>query len=626
MILQEVTDDMKILIRGFFDGMRPVTKLLTSDWADSHRYLTSESAAEPGQWRTTRTPYLREIMDALSPTGLTKEVVVVKGVQLGFTESALNIVGCYVDISPTPIMYVMPTVEMGRAISEGRIDPMIEHSPALASKIRPSRERDSGNTKLVKKFPGGILVISGANSAASLRSRPVRVLILDEVDAYPLNVDEEGSPISLAEKRTSTFGSRKKIYKLSTPTVEGVSVIQKEYDTTDKRLYYVPCPHCGHMQVMRFENLKWEKDHPETAKYECEECNALIEERFKSVMLAGGEWRSTVPEKRNDERIGFHLNSLYSPLGWKSWSEIADEWIKAQGDQELLRVFVNTILGETWKEKGEAPEWQGIFDRRENYKRNKPSKDVAFITAGVDVQKDRLEVQIIGWCTGKRSYSLDYRVLYGDTSDKKVWDELADIVTETWEREDHFIMPLRMMCVDTGYNTTSVYEFCRRFDQTRVIPIKGQDSQQIIISSPKVIDVFLNGKRKGKIRLFHVGVSLLKSELYGWLRLRIDPETGEIPKGYCHFPEYGPEFFKGITAEQLVFRITKGYKKYNWEKIYDRNEPLDTFLYARAAASILGIDRYSDARMEQLTHTPAGVKNVPVTQKPRPKRDSSFWS
>jgi len=610
------------LIKGFLDGLRPVRKVTVSEWADTNRYLTTESAAEPGLWRTARTPYLKEIMDALSPTSLTKEVVTVKGVQLGFTESALNIVGCYIDLSPTPIMYVMPTVEMSRAISEGRIDPMVEHSDVLKLKVRPARERDSGNTKLVKRFPGGILVLSGANSAASLRSRPVRVLILDEIDAYPLNIDNEGSPVSLAEKRTSTFGSRKKIFKLSTPTIEGASIIQREFDSTDQRKYFVPCPHCNEKQELKFENLIWDKGKPETVKYSCSFCGAMIEERSKNNMLIGGEWRSMVPEKRCDEKIGFHLNSLYSPLGWKSWADIAEEWEKAQGDTNLLRVFINTILGETWKEMGDAPEWQFLFDRREKYALNKPKKEVVFITCGVDAQKDRLEVEIVGWCRKKISYSLDYRVLLGDTSSKQVWDKLSEIVAESWIREDGVQLPMKLMAVDTGYNTTEVYEFCRRFDSSIVIPVKGQDKQPVIISAPKYVDVNTKTGKKGKLRLFNVGVSMLKSELYGWLRLRID--EGVEPAGYCHFPEYGEDYFKGITAEELKFKITHGFRQFFWEKRFARNEPLDARNYARAAASIVGMDRFNDGHWDRMDGSNSPAKRPDSSKKK--KKESSFWS
>lgn len=609
-------------IDGLLRALRPTPILTVSDWSDGNRYLTSESAAEPGRWRTTRTPYLRDIMNDLSPNSPIVEVDVVKGVQLGFTESGLNAVGCFIDIAPCPIMYVMPTIDMSKAISESRIDPMIENSPSLREKVKPNRERDSGNTKFVKKFPGGVLVLSGANSAASLRSRPVKLLILDEVDAYPLSVDDEGSPISLAEKRTSTFGLKRKIYKLSTPTLENTSVIQKAFDLSEQRRYFVPCPHCGNMDHLKFEQLKWNQGKPETVMYYCSECGSGIEERYKTGMLEKGEWRSTVPANQQDLKRGYHINSLYSPIGWLSWEEIARQWEDAQGDVNKLRVFVNTILGETWKEKGEAPPWENLYNRRETYRLNQPSKDVVFITVGVDVQKDRLELEVVGWCRGKRTYSIDYRQIVGDTSNKGVWDELAKVVGETWEREDGAIIPMRLMAVDTGYNTQYVYDFCRRFDITRVIPIKGQDRQQVVITAPRSVDVSTAGKKIGKIKVWQVGVSLIKSEIYGYLKLEKD-ENDDAPSGYCHFPQYNHEYFRGLTAEQLQFKTDKrGYKTYEWVKKYERNEPLDCRVYARAAASALGLDRFKDEHWDELDKSNTlGAQN----QQPKTKRRSSYW-
>ena len=611
------------VLEGFAAGLRPIPLVKVSDWADQFRFLSSESAAEPGLWRTSRTPYLRAIMDDLSPNSPVSEVIVSKGVQLGFTESGLNAVGCFIDVAPCPIMYVMPTLDMSKAISETRVEPMIDNSPSLKRRIRPAKSKDSGNTKLVKRFPGGVLVLSGANSASSLRSRPVKLLVLDEVDAYPLNVDNEGSPISLAEKRTSTFGTKKKIYKLSTPTVEGQSVIEAEWDKTDQRKYLVPCPDCGGMQELKFDRLRWEAGAYHTARYQCEHCDTLIEERFKSAMLAGGSWTVTKPEQLTPTKKGYHINSLYSPLGWLSWAEIAEQWEKAQGDDNLLRVFTNTILGQTWKEKGEAPEWENVYNRRETYALNTVANDVALITAGVDIQKDRIELEVVGWCPGKRSYSIDYRVLPGQTEKEEVWEKLAEVVGETWTREDGLVIPLRMMAIDTGYNTQHVYNFCRRFDPTRVMAIKGQDNQATMIASPSQVETNWNGKKTGNILLWKVGVSIIKSEVYGWLRLNKN-EEGVPPNGFCHFPQYEPGYFKGLTCERMEYRIVNGYRRYQWvKKSGDRNEPLDCRVYARAAAAVVGIDRFQDEHWTKLLET-YGQRSTPKKEE-KTKPRSSFW-
>ena len=263
-----------------------------------------------------------------------------------------------------------------------------------------------------KSFDGGVLLFAGANSAAGLRSVPIRFLILDEVDAYPQDLDGEGSPIELAIARTRTFPN-KKIYIVSTPTISGLSVIESEFLETDQNYYHVPCPYCGGMQPLTFSQLKWDEGRPETARYECVHCGARIEERHKVEMFAHGEWVASKPEKSNPDTIGFHLNSLYSPFGWQSWGEIAADFVKAKDNQSRLKVFVNTTLGETWAERGEAPPYKNLYNRRESYRTNSVPDDVCFITAGVDVQRDRLELEIVGWCADKRSYSIDYRVIDG---------------------------------------------------------------------------------------------------------------------------------------------------------------------------------------------------------------------
>jgi phage terminase large subunit GpA-like protein len=615
------------LITGLLDGLKPVAVMTVSEWADTYRKLSTVSSAEPGPWETARVPFTKEIMDSMSPNSGINEVVVMKGVQLALTESGLNIAATYIDLDPCSIMYVMPTVDLSKAISKDRVDPMIEACDTLRYKIKPARERDSGNTTMVKSFPGGRFIFAGANSAASLRSRSVRVLILDETDAYPRNLDNEGSPISLAEKRTSTFGAKRKIYKISTPTVDGLSVIQKEFDDTDQRKYYVPCPHCNEMQVLLFECLKWESGKYDTAKYFCPHCAAGIEERFKTKMLAAGEWRATVKSKRKTKR-GYHISTLYSPLGWFSWGQIAEDYEKALKDDILMRTFVNTVLGEVYKEKGEVPDWNNIYDRRETYERNKPSKDVMFITIGVDVQKTRLEYEVVGWCKGKRSYSIDYVVIPGDTSQDDVWNELAAVVNRTWVREDKRLLNVKLMAVDTGWNTQKVYDFCRRFPSTQVLPVKGSSRPMgVMFSPPKMIDKTKYGTKIGKVKVWMVDGGMIKQEIYGWLKTRIN-EAGLIPNGYCHFPEYGPDYFKGLTGEEYRYTVNKrtGQTEYQWFKIFDNNEPLDCRVYARAAAAIVGLDRLNDEQLEQMAiRTHSNVENADK-KKDKRKRDDDFWN
>ena len=625
-----------LILKGFFDGLKPIPITLVSDWADANRYLSTESAAEPGRWRTDRTPYLREILDCLSPNSPVCEVIVMKGVQLGFTEAGLNVIGCYADISPCPMMYVMPTIDMAKEISENRFDPMVNSSPVLQTKIRPARERDAGNTKFLKKFPGGSVKFSGANSAASLRSKAARILVLDEVDGYPGDVDGEGSPVQLAMNRQVTFGMKKKFYMPSTPTMEHTSVVEPAYLKGDQRKYHVACPVCAFMQVLQFQQLRWDHGKGEQITevfYECEDCGHMIEERHKTKMMLpenGAKWIPTKPENINPLKRTYLIPSLYSPLGWLSWVDIAKKYEASENSVPDRKVFVNTILAETWKDKGEVPAWKNLYNRREDYQVNKPNNEICFITVGVDVQggaSSRLELHIIGWCKNKISYSIDYRVIHGDTTNHAVWDELAKVVNETWEREDGIILPMRLMAVDTGYNTNHVYNFCRRFDQTKVIPIKGRDNLGVVIAQPRAVDTTSAGKKIGKIKVWHVGVSLIKSELYGWLKqekTRNENDEQITPPGFMHFPQYAETFFRGLTAEQLVPGETKnGHNKYEWVKKYPFNEPLDTTVYARAAAAVIGLDRMQDHHYDAILGTYARRQH-PVTEvKPRPR--SQFW-
>ena len=352
------------ILRAWGSGLRPDPDLTVSQWADRHRMLSGRASAEPGRYRTVRTPYMREIMDRLSPGDPTQRIVFMKAAQVGATEAGNNWIGFAIHQAPGPMLAVQPTVELAKRNSRQRIDPLIDESPELRERVKPARSRDAGNTMLSKEFAGGILIMTGANSAVGLRSTPARYIFLDEVDAYPASADEEGDPVTLAEARTTTFSHRRKVFMVSTPTIRGLSRIEREFEASDQRRYFVPCPHCGTMQWLQFDRLRWAKGRPETATYHCEGCERPIAEHHKTEMLARGEWRATAVS-RDPKAIGFHLSALYSPLGWKSWSDVAREWLAAQGSDETLRVARNTLLGETWVESGDAPEWQRLADRRE---------------------------------------------------------------------------------------------------------------------------------------------------------------------------------------------------------------------------------------------------------------------
>ena len=580
-------------------ALRPDPLLSVSQWADAHRFLSPTASGEPGLWRTERTPYLKEIMDCLSSSNPVEKVVFMKGAQIGGTEAGNNWIGYVIHHAPGPMLSVQPTVEAAKRNSKQRIAPLIDSTPVLRERVKEARSRDSGNTVQSKEFPGGILVMTGANSAVGLRSMPVRYLFLDEVDAYDFDVDGEGDPVSLAVQRTITFANRK-IFLVSTPTIQGFSRIEMEYEASDKRRWWVPCPHCQEYQILKEQRLRWPKGQPELAAYYCEHCELKIASHQKAAMNAFGEWRKENPVSNV---AGFHLSGLNSP--WLSWAQIAERKAAAK-DDAAMKVYVNTIEARTWTESGEAPEWQRLYDRREDYRIGMVPEGGLFLTAGVDVQKDRLEMEIVAWGRERESWSIDYRVLMGDPVKPDVWRQLDDVLAESFTHTNHINLPIVKLAIDTGYATQEVYDWVRRQAPDRVIAVKGVERLSAAIGTPSSIDVTHQGKRKRRgLMVWPVGSSFCKSELYGCLRKDRPTdkqlEEGEpYPSGYCHFPKYGEEYFKQLTAERLVtVKDKRGFPHREWRKLRERNEALDCRVYARAAAAAYGIDKFTASNWTQ---------------------------
>jgi phage terminase large subunit GpA-like protein len=526
-------------------------------------------------------------------------------------------------------MAVQPTVEMAKRNSKQRIDPLIEESEALARLVREPRTRDSGNTMLSKEFPGGVLVLTGANSAVGLRSMAARYLFLDEIDGYPGDVEGEGDPVNLAVARTRTF-ARRKIFLCWTPKITGMSRIEAVFEESDKRYYFVPCPVCRESQVLRFPQLRWPKGDWRRAVYVCEHCGQEIREDQKPVMLAGGQWRATAPG--DGKTVGFHLSSLYSPVGWLSWADIAHQFEQAQKNAALLQVFVNTVLGETWTLLGEAPEWQKLYDRREDYQIGIVPRGGLFLTAGIDVQKDRIEIEVVAWGRNRESWSVDYRVLEGDTARAPVWEKLTELLNESWPTATGLPTPLLQLAIHSGYATTEVYRWARANRSPRLMVIKGDSRAPALLDRASPAEVGPLGiKLRRGLRVWPVNSGMAKDEFYRWLRQERptdeDLASGvRFPPGYCHFPKYSEEYFKQLTAEQLVTRIVKGYRKPEWQKMRERNEALDARVYARAAAGRVGMDRYNESHWAELerrariepTAAPAPPPGQAPVSAPRP--------
>ena len=620
-----------VIRHAWAEGIRPDPILSVSEWANEHRQLPSKSSAEPGPWRTARTPYLQEIMDCLSSNSPVEEVVMMKGAQIGGTEVILNALGYVIDHSPGPTIIVQPTVEMAKRFSRQRLEPLISGTPRLTAKVAQARSRDSGNTVLSKEFPGGLVIITGANSGVGLRSLPAQYAFMDEIDGYPVDVDEEGSPLGLVEARQRTFSRRKRI-KVSTPTIAGKSAIEAAYLASDQRHYHVPCPLCGALQILHMAGLKWSELElsPSQAVYECAECGGHIHHHQKTQMLARGQWIPSAPENAGAIR-GYHLSSLYSPVGWMSWGQIATQFAENHRDPEKHRVFINTVLGEVWTSKGEAPEWEEISQRRETYAIGTVPQGALFLTAGCDVQKERIVYEVVGWGRGKTSWSIDYGELPGDTSDLEhgPWQQVDELLNRFYPHDSGVPMPIRMLAIDSGYNTQTVYAWTKKYPISRVLAVKGQDGGGVLIGSPTSVEVTISGqKSKRGARVWPVCGAIAKTELYGWLRLQ-HGDDGSEPPGFCHFPQYGPDYFRQLTAEHLVTRKTrKGYIRLEWELIQGRqNHVLDARVYARAAAMLAGLDRYRESDWANLERMFPAKEQQPVdapAPTPAPKPRSSW--
>ena len=578
-------------VRGFFDVWKVPTRRTVTGWADDKRMLPSKGAAEPGKYRSARTPYMREPMDCLSVLSPVEEVVVMAAAQTGKSESGNNWVGYVIDEAPGPMLLVQPTVDNAKRYSKQRIAPMILETPSLTSKVVANKSREGGNTMLEKEFPGGILILGGANSAAGLRSMPIRYLFADEISNWPLDVDGEGDPLGLAEERTNTFGRKRKIFKTSTPGIRDVCRIEAEYKKTDQRRYFVPCPHCGHKHVLEWKNFVIPKDangkpQHRQAHMVCPDCGGVIEERHKTDLLNGGEWIATAPENEAPEHRGYHISALYSPIGWKSWAKVAKQWIEAQGFPKKLQAFVNNVLAETWEEAFSAKlDANSLANRAEAYDLFTAPAGVLVVTAGVDVQVNRIEVQHVGWGADEEAWVLGYSTVFGDPTDFATWAQVWDVIQMPIRHASGVVLRAVATAVDSGDgNTTNeVYAFTRQHRKEHVFAVKGMAGAKPVIGAPRKQDINIRGQKieKGAV-LYTVGVDSIKSTVYGRLK-----RTETSGAGVVHFPlgmaTLNPEYYKQLTAEKKQQKLLRGFPKWYWTKADgDANEALDTFNYAYA--------------------------------------------
>ncbi|MBV4427171.1 phage terminase large subunit family protein [Clostridium tyrobutyricum] len=570
------------LFKNIIKILCPPPELTVSQWADTYRYLSQEASAEHGRWRTDRTPYLKDIMDSVNDNEV-EVIVIMSSAQIGKSELLLNTIGYFVDYDPSPILMMQPTETNAKDFSKDRIATMIRDSPVLRNKVSDDREKDSSNTILHKTFPGGHLSLVGANAPAGLASRPIRILLADEVDRYPLTVGVEGDPLSLAEKRTKTFWNKKKIF-VSTPTEEGISRIAKEFNSSTQEEWCLPCPVCGKFQPLEFERIKFED-----VTMECKYCK----ERFNEFEWKSGQGKWIAKNPDVHRKRGFHLNALVSP--WERWENIIIDFREAKKNgTETLKTWVNTTLGKVWKDKsGEGVDKKELLKRRKTYDCDVPEGSIV-LTAGVDVQDDRLEIEVVGWGIGKQSWGIEYTVFHGDPGQDVVWNQLDNYLQKNFYYNDGSALVISCVCIDSGgHYTTEVYRFCKPREHRRIFAIKGYGGT----GKPFIGKVSRNNRERAA--LFPLGVDTGKETLLS--RLKIEFEG----PGYCNFPKesskgYDENYFDGITSERRIIKYSNGIPKFQWiKKGSVRNEPLDIRNYATAALEILNPDLESMAEQNK---------------------------
>lgn len=581
--------------------LKPPPPLTISQWADKYRVLSSESSAEPGRWHTDKAPYQRAIMDAIGDPHV-REVVVMSAAQIGKTDAfILNVLAYYMDYAPAPIMCMQPTLDMGQTLSKDRISPMLRDTPRLKGLV-DVKSRFAGNTVMKKNFIGGHITIVGANSPSSLASRPIKVLLADEIDRYPKSAGTEGDPLNLAKKRQTTFWDCKTVM-VSTPTIKGDSRIEDAFNLSTQEEWNIPCPECGTYQPLVWENVKFDPDNLDKGiDYVCCECGCVANEyRWKAQEIKG----KYVAANPGAATRGFHLNTLASTF--VGWDEVVRKFLEAKealdhGNPEEMKVWVNTELGQTWEERGIQLEDTELCNRREIYPAEVPD-DVLFLTAGVDVQDDRFEVEVVGWGEGAECWGIRYQKIFGDMLSDQVWQDLDDFLLRSWRKADGTEYTLLATCIDSGgHHTDEVYRFAKDRLNRRIFAIKGMGGAGVpYIRNP-------SKNNRVKTNLFIIGVDAGKTSIYQRLEVKTPGPN------YCHFPSnpetgYDENYFKGLTAEKKVVRFVKGHLKEYWEikdKEHKRNEPLDLRNYALAA---LSITRPALKKQAQDVTTPAQAAN-----------------
>lgn len=575
--------DLAALLAETYAMFRPPNNETVSEWADHNRVLVSDSSSEPGPWRTDRAPYQREIMDAFTQPGI-HEIVIMASAQVGKSEIELNMMGRAIDIDPGPILYVQPTDKVAEDYSKRRIAPMIAACQPLRDKVYKAKGRDSGNTITMKTFPGGSLAIIGANSPSDLASKPVRYIFLDEIDRFPASAGTEGNPIELAERRTETYRHNRKIVKCSTPTIKGQSKIERAFMAGTQEEWRTECPYCRNFSFIQFDDVKFDKeefqDQDGQAQYTvsntrwmCPVCKRETPE-IEAKRCAAKWFVKNQKALKNGIR-SFRLNAFMSP--WSDWKDICLSFLRAKDDPELLKVFHNTMLGESWELRDRSGAPEKLLARREHYNAEVPT-GVLVLTMGIDTQDNRLEYEVVGWDRNEQSWGISRGVIPGRADSPGVWEEVDDLLEREWKMQNGMKMRVLATFMDSGgHFTEEVYKQCAKRSSRRIWAIKGESGD----GKPYVRQMKSGNLPNGAVGFMIAVDSGKEAIMYS---------TGVDEPGprYMHFPldrmcGYDLEFFRGLISERQVIHRKKGQNVIEWEKTYERNEPLDCRNYARAA-------------------------------------------
>lgn len=614
------------------EAWSPPPKLKVSEWADQNRILSVESSAEYGRWITSRAEYQRGMMDACNEIGVRK-ITLMTSAQVGKTEIINNITGYFIDNQPAPMMVLQPTVDMGKAWSNDRLSPMVRDTPVLRTKVgNRTKGSKSVDNILHKQFVGGQLTIAGSNSPASLASRPIRILLMDETDRYPESAGEEGDPVGLATARTKTFWN-KLIIDTSTPVDEHLSKISKSFELSDKRYWFCPCPHCGKVNHMQWKNIQIPK--LENGDYDtentfmvCEFSGCVIEEKHRQAMIRKGKWIATAGMKKEElidficalhedpslispaksrekNHIGFAINQLASP--WVTWAETATDFMSAKSKgKQSLKTFVNTAFGETWKEKSDKADVtvETLLERRESYV---IPDEVLFLTCAGDIQLDRIEMLVQGWSSEMKRWDIEHKIFRGDpVKDKVIWDEVDEFLKKRYGN-----FPISCTAIDSGGQkgvTDVVYNFCKPRSGRRIFPIKGSSKYYTnAVSHPRQAG-------KQRVSLYEIGTDTIKDHLF--FTYLPDPKI-------VHVADWADEeYFSQLLGEKRIQSYKNGVAHYKWDKTRERQEVLDLYVYNQAAYEILDpdIDVLLGKKNYVEPEEPEEPKPEPTTRKVRPLR------